>query len=125
MTIAPKVDAGMPSSSKVNSAAGARSFDLAELGGVAGGAPALRHVSHAADSLGWTYSFAACGDVAPLPAACAGVAPGSAALQQTAGACYGLGGSSFSSSWKFGRSRTIERPRRLREHGEFARGEHL
>ena len=70
---------------------GARSFDLAELGGGAGGAPKLRHVSHAPESLGWTYSFAACGDVAPLPAACAAVAPGSAALQQTAGACYGIG----------------------------------
>jgi alpha-N-acetylglucosamine transferase len=76
--------------------AGARSFDLAELGGGgsgAAGAPPLRHVSRAADSLGWTYSFAACGNVAPLPAACAGAAPGSAALQQTAGACYGLGAS--------------------------------
>ncbi len=71
--------------------AGARSFDLAELGGGAGAAPPLRHVSRAADSLGWTYSLAACGAVAPLPAACAGAAPGSAALQQTAGACYGLG----------------------------------
>jgi FkbM family methyltransferase len=73
--------------------AGARSFDLAELGGGggAGGATALHHVSRAADSLGWTYSFAACGAVAPLPAACAGAAPGSAALQQTAGACFGLG----------------------------------
>jgi hypothetical protein len=74
--------------------AGARSFDLAELGGGgagAGGAPPLRLVSRAADSLGWTYSFAACGAVAPLPAACAGAAPGSAALQQTPGACYGLG----------------------------------
>jgi alpha-N-acetylglucosamine transferase len=73
--------------------AGARSFDLTELGGGAGGAPPLRRVSREADSLGWTYSFAACGDVAPLPAACTGVAPHSAALQQTAGACYGLGAS--------------------------------
>jgi hypothetical protein len=71
--------------------AGARSFDLAELGGGIGGAPPLRHVSHTPESLGWTYSFAACGAIAPLPAACAGAAPGSAALQQTAGACYGLG----------------------------------
>jgi hypothetical protein len=73
--------------------AGARSFDLAELGGGsgAGGVPALRHVSRESDSLGWTYSFAACGAIAPLPAACAGAAPGSAALQQTAGACYGIG----------------------------------
>ena len=69
---------------------GARSFNLAQLGG-AGGAPALRHVSSESDSLGWTYSFAACGAVAPRPAACAGAAPGSAALQQTAGACYGIG----------------------------------
>ena len=75
--------------------AGAHSFDLAELGGgggggSAGGAPPLRHVS---DSLGRTYFFAACGDVEPLPAACAGAAPGSAALQETADACYGLGAS--------------------------------
>jgi hypothetical protein len=75
--------------------AGARSFDLAELGGGGGvgGAPPLHHVSRAADSLGWTYSFAACGAVSPPPAACAGAAPGSAALQQTAGACYGIGAS--------------------------------
>ena len=73
--------------------AGARSFDLAELGGGVGGAPPLHHVSHAPESLGWAYSFAACGAIAPLPAACAGAAPGSAALQQTAGACYGLGAS--------------------------------
>ena len=74
---------------------GARSFDLAELGGSssAGGAPALHHVSRAADSRGWTYSFAACGDVAPLPAACAGVAPHSAALQRTVSECFGLGAS--------------------------------
>ena len=73
--------------------AGARSFDLAQLGGSrgAGGAPVLRHVSSESDSLGWTYSFAACGAIAPLPAACAGAAPGSAALQETAGACYGIG----------------------------------
>jgi hypothetical protein len=75
--------------------AGARSFDLAELGGGggAGGVPPLRHVSLAPASHGWTYSFAACGAIAPLPAACAGAAPGSAALQQTAGVCYGLGAS--------------------------------
>jgi hypothetical protein len=74
-----------------DAAGAARSFDLAELGGGAGGAPALRRVSRAADSLGWTYSFAACGAIAPLPAACAAAAPGSAALQQTAGASFGLG----------------------------------
>jgi hypothetical protein len=74
--------------------AGARSFDLAELGGDGESVvPALRHVSHAPDSLGWTYSFAACGVVAPLPAACAGAAPGSAALQQTISECFGLGAS--------------------------------
>jgi hypothetical protein len=77
--------------------AGARSFDLAELGGGGGDGesvvPALRHVSHAAESRGWTYSFAACGVVAPLPAACAGAAPGSAALQQTISECFGLGAS--------------------------------
>jgi hypothetical protein len=73
--------------------AGARSFDLAELGGGggAGGAPVLRHVSREAESRLWTYSFAACGDVAPLPTACAGAAPGSAALQQTISECFGLG----------------------------------
>jgi hypothetical protein len=43
-----------------------------------------------ASSLGWTYSLAACGAKALLPAACAGAARGSAALQQTAGACYGI-----------------------------------
>ena len=68
--------------------AGGLSFDLAELSG-----PSLRHRSRAADSLGWTYSLSACGDVTPLPAACAGAAPHSAALQQTVGACYGLGAS--------------------------------
>jgi hypothetical protein len=77
--------------------AGARSFDLAELGGGGGDGesvvPALRHVSHATESRGWTYSFAACGVVAPLPAACAGAAPGSAALQQTISECFGLGAS--------------------------------
>ena len=74
--------------------AGARSFDMAELGGGGdGSALPLRHVSHAPESLGWTYSFAACGDVAPLPAACASAAPHSAALQQTISECYGLGGS--------------------------------
>jgi hypothetical protein len=73
---------------------GARSFNLAELGGGgAGNAQALRHVSRESDSLGWTYSFAACGAITQLPAACAGAAPGSAALQQTAGACYGIGSS--------------------------------
>ncbi len=73
--------------------AGARSFDLAELGGGggAGGAPPLGHVSREAESRFWTYSFAACGDVAPLPTACAGAAPGSAALQQTISECFGLG----------------------------------
>jgi hypothetical protein len=73
--------------------AGARSFNLAQLGGSsgAGSAPPLRHVSSESDSLGWTYSFTACGVMRPLPAACAGAAPGSAALQQTAGACYGIG----------------------------------
>jgi hypothetical protein len=60
-------------------------------GGGAGNAQALRHVSSESDSLGWTYSFAACGAITQLPAACAGAAPGSAALQQTAGACYGIG----------------------------------
>jgi len=73
--------------------AGARSFNLAQLGGGggAGGVPPLRHVSSESDSLGWTYYSAACGAIMPLPAACAGAAPGSAALQQTAGACYGIG----------------------------------
>ncbi len=73
--------------------AGARSFDLAELGGGASGAPPLGHVSREAESRFWTYTFAACGDVAPLPAACAGAAPHSAALQQTISECYGLGAS--------------------------------
>jgi hypothetical protein len=68
--------------------AGGLSFDFAELSG-----PSMRHRSREADSLGWTYSFTACGAIAPLPAACAGAAPGSAALQQTVGACYGLGAS--------------------------------
>ena len=73
--------------------AGGRSFDLAELGGGGIGEAPLRQVSREAESLGWTYSFSACSAISPLPAACAGAAPGSAALQQTAGACYGLGAS--------------------------------
>jgi hypothetical protein len=72
--------------------AGARSFDLAELGG-GGGAPPLGHVSREAETRFWTYTFAACGDVAPLPTACAGAAPHSAALQQTISECHGLGAS--------------------------------
>ena len=69
--------------------AGARSFDLAELGGGGGGggAPPLRHVSHEPES---ALSFSACGDLPP-PAACDAEAPRSAALLETAGACYGLG----------------------------------
>jgi hypothetical protein len=75
--------------------AGARSFDLAELGGSggAGGTLPLGHVSREVESRFWTYTFAACGAVAPLPAACAGAAPGSAALQQTISECFGLGAS--------------------------------
>jgi hypothetical protein len=72
--------------------AGSHSFDLAELGGGVGTLP-VRHVSRAPESHGWTYSFAACGDVVPLPATCAGAAPGSAALQQTISECFGLGAS--------------------------------
>ena len=72
-------------------AAGARSFDLAELGGGgAGGAPTLRFVNQeAGDSFGWSYSFAACGELPPP--ACLGAAPRSAVLQETPGICYGLG----------------------------------
>lgn len=67
--------------------AGARSFDLSELAG------AVRHVSQAPESRGWTYSFSACGGyvVPPLSGmSCANVPP-SAVLQQTLGECKGLG----------------------------------
>ena len=50
----------------------------------------LRHASRAADSFGWFYTLAACGDVLPPPAACA-AAPRSAVLQEAGGPCYGLG----------------------------------
>ena len=70
--------------------AGARTFDLSEL------ASPLRHVSQQPDSHGWTYSFSACGHVPPSVGGpgCGAAAPSSAVLQQTAGACYGLGSTS-------------------------------
>jgi hypothetical protein len=71
--------------------AGARSFDLSELGGGTNAAP-LRHVSREADTRGWSFAFSACGDV-PLRsvgAACGAVVP-SAVLMRTLGECYSLG----------------------------------
>ena len=70
--------------------AGARTFDLAELGGSGGSELALHYTSYEPASLGWTYSFSACGEAA-LPTYCRTAAPHAAALQQTAGACYSLG----------------------------------
>ena len=66
--------------------AGERSFDLSGL------AAPVRHVSQESDSLGWAYSFSACGDVPPSVGGpnCGG-APRSAVLQQTVGECHGLG----------------------------------
>ena len=66
---------------------GGRSFDLAELG-----APAVYHKSSKAASLGWAYSFSACGDV---PLSSAGMLCGSvvrsAVLQETQKVCHSLG----------------------------------
>ena len=72
-------------------AVGGRTFDLGTLG-----PEPLSFTSTETDSPGWTYTFAACGEMAPVPAACSGAPPGSAALQQTSGwggggACYGIG----------------------------------
>ena len=83
-------DAGKGSAAPAESscvvAVGARTFDLGELGAVP-----LRFTSRDVGSLGWVYSFSACGYIeAPLPA-CNAVAPRSAVLQQTDNACYGLG----------------------------------
>ena len=75
--------------------AGARTFNLAELGG-GGGAATVRYLSTELDSHGCTFSFSACGDVAPDDSAggsCAAVPP-SAVLRQTEGDCAGLGASS-------------------------------
>ena len=48
--------------------AGARTFNLSELGGGghAGAAPPLRHVSQRPDSRGWAYTFSACSYVVSL-----------------------------------------------------------
>lgn len=75
-------------------AAGGRTFDLSELGGGGdvGTAPPLRHVSQRPDSRGWIYTFAACGDLTPPPAACAHVQH-SAVLQEAGGPCFSLGAS--------------------------------
>jgi beta-1,4-mannosyl-glycoprotein beta-1,4-N-acetylglucosaminyltransferase len=70
--------------------AGARTFNLGELGGGAGGALPIRHVSYAPESFGWPYTFGACGDVAPPPAACA-AAPRSPVFQESGGKCFSLG----------------------------------
>ena len=69
---------------------GSRTFDLSELRGSGGSELALHYTSYEPASLGWTYSFSACGD-AVLPTSCSGAAPHAAALQKTGGACYSLG----------------------------------
>ncbi len=66
--------------------AGARTFDLTELGGDGG---VLRFRSHEASTRNWVYLFSACGNV--TPSASCGSAPFSAALQETDNSCFGLG----------------------------------
>lgn len=67
--------------------AGARSFDLAEIGG---GAGALSVTSTEAGS--FVYTFSACGDVPALSAGATCIsAPRSAVFQEAGGPCYSLG----------------------------------
>jgi hypothetical protein len=80
------IGSAAPAESSCVVAVGARTFDLGALG-----AAPLRFTSRDVGSLGWVYSFSACGDIkAPRPT-CGAAAPRSAVLQQTDNACYGLG----------------------------------